>query len=105
MIVLDLLWLLILGKYLGVPVHQKKVKTSTYMFVVDKVKQRLTDWKSHSLSFVDRNVLIKSIVQTILNHVMQTSLSPYICCNEFDQSALNFIWGSNHERSGTFTVN
>lgn len=67
-----------LGKYLGVPLHHDRVLSDTYQFIVGRVKQKLSSWKSTSLSLACHNTLIKAVTQIIPNHVMQTSII-YAC--------------------------
>lgn len=50
-----------LGKYLGVPLIHSRVNRRTYTYLVDRVKNRLTAWKSRSLSLAGRLTLIKSV--------------------------------------------
>ena len=84
-----------LGKYLGVPLHHKKVSKADYQFVVDKVRSRLSLWKSNLFSLAARHTLVKSVVSTMPNHVMQTAIIPISCCDEIDKRARDFIWGSS----------
>ena len=48
-----------LGKYLGVPLHHERVRNEHYQLVVDKVKQRLANWRGNSLSLAGRNTFDK----------------------------------------------
>ena len=59
--------------------------------MVDKVKQRLANWKGNTLVIVGRNALIKYVAMEIPNYVMQTSLLPKSCCDEIDQSVMKFL--------------
>lgn len=85
-------------KYLGVPIFHKSVGLNTFNFVLDKVKQRLSNSKSRTLSFVGRVTLAKSVVQAMPTYVMQSSVIPRGTCVEIDKLCRNFIWGDeeNH---------
>ena len=75
-----------------------------YQFTVDKVKQRLTSLKCHSLSLAGRNTLINSVALTIPNHAMQTSIILIVCCDEIERSSQNFLWGSTSEKKKVHLV-
>ena len=44
-------WTNDLGKYLGVPIFHNKVSRGTFQFIMDKVHQTLSAWKTRTLSF------------------------------------------------------
>lgn len=48
-----------LGRYLGVPVGQHGSRGSTYNYVLDRAKQRMSSWKCNQLSFAGRLTLTK----------------------------------------------
>ncbi|GLT31655.1 hypothetical protein SLA2020_063760 [Shorea laevis] len=54
-----------LGRYLGVPLHHKRVTRATYYDLLLKVKTKLSSWKAAQLSFAGRQVLIKSVSSTV----------------------------------------
>lgn len=87
-----------LGKYLGVPIFHKRVGLNTFNYVIEKVKQRLSTWKSKTLSFAGRVTLAKSVVQANPTYVMQSSVLPRGTCDEVDKLCRQFIWGDeeNH---------
>ena len=55
---------------LGFPLNHKGVGRNRYNFVVERVISKLSGWKSKFLSFVERTVLIKSVMAAIPNYVM-----------------------------------
>ena len=69
-----------LGRYLGVPLINKKVNKSTYQFIVDKVQQRLSGWKAKFLNLTGR-----ATHTAIPNYVMQTALLPKSTCNSLNK--------------------
>lgn len=74
-----------LGKYMGVPIFHKRVGLNTFNYVIDKVKQRLSTWKSRTLSIVGRVTLAISVVQAMPIYVMQSSIIPRGTCDEIDK--------------------
>lgn len=65
-----------LGKYLGLPIFHKSPNKQTFQFVLEKVNQRLSQWKARNLSLAGRVTLTKSVLQALPLYVMQTSLLP-----------------------------
>ena len=58
-------------KYLGFPLRHRGATRNPYIFIVEKVMSKLARWKAKYLSFTGRTVLIKSVMSTIPNYVMQ----------------------------------
>ncbi|KAE8734165.1 hypothetical protein F3Y22_tig00000778pilonHSYRG00265 [Hibiscus syriacus] len=54
-----------LGKYLGVPLIHGRVSKVTYNELVDKVKERLSSWKSNTLSIAGRVTLVRKTEQRV----------------------------------------
>ncbi|GJW34582.1 RNA-directed DNA polymerase, eukaryota, reverse transcriptase zinc-binding domain protein [Tanacetum coccineum] len=52
-------------KYLGVPLMDKKIGVKDCKSLVDKVRQKLGDWKNKSLSYAGRGQLIASILSSM----------------------------------------
>lgn len=46
-----------MGKYLGIPILQKRVSKNTFGYILDKMNRKLSNWKSKSLTFAWRRVL------------------------------------------------
>ena len=65
-----------IGKYLGFPINHRGAVRNRFNFVVDRVINKLVGWKAKFLSFVGRTVLVKSVMSTIPNYVMQGEALP-----------------------------
>lgn len=57
--------------HLGMQVAAERSSCRQFQYLVDRVSQRLNGWKEKSLSYVGREVLIKSIIQVIPSYTMQ----------------------------------
>lgn len=84
-----------LGRYLGVPVGQQGTRSSTYNYVLDRAKQRMSNWKCNQLSFAGRLTLTKSVLQALPSYVMQTTPLPVALCDSLDQVSRSFVWGDS----------
>lgn len=61
-----------LGKYLGMPVLQKRINKDTFKEVLERVSSKLAGWKGGSLSFAGRLTLTKAVLNSISVHSMST---------------------------------
>lgn len=86
-----------LGKYLGMPVLQKRVSKETFGDILEKVSSRLAGWKSHVLSTAGRLTLTKAVLGSIPVHSMTTFLLPKSTLDKLDKISRNFVWGSTPE--------
>lgn len=82
-----------LGKYLGIPILYKKVNRRSFQFVIDKVDQRLSNWKAKTLSLAGRLTLCKLVVQALPTYVMQSAWVPRSVCDVIDKRCRDFLWG------------
>ncbi|XVF09026.1 hypothetical protein REPUB_Repub07fG0055100 [Reevesia pubescens] len=86
-----------LGLYLGVPIVHRSVKKETYAPLVDKVLQKLADWKGKVLSMAGRRTLIQTTTTSIPLYTMQSAWLPSSVCQKLDQINSNFLWGGTAE--------
>ncbi|RDX72206.1 putative ribonuclease H protein, partial [Mucuna pruriens] len=69
-------WTNDLGKYLGVTIIHKRASKRIYQFILNKVGQRLNNWKAKTHSFSGRVSLAKSVLQALPSYVMQSTYLP-----------------------------
>ena len=74
-----------IGKYLEFPLKHRGVPRNPYNFIMEKVMNKLAGWKVKYLSFAGQAVLIKSIMSSIPNHVMQGAVLPVHVCRKLDK--------------------
>lgn len=87
------------GKYLGLPSIIGKSKRAIFAFVKDRVLSRLKGWKESKLNQAGREVLLKSVLMSMPNYVMQCFLLPKSFCQDPCRAISRFWWGSkNGER-------
>ena len=87
-----------LGKYLGFPLKHKGIARNQYNFVVKRVINKLSWWKFEFLSFVGRLVLVKSVMSSIPNYVMQGVALPSHLCEKLDKISRDFLWGTTKKK-------
>lgn len=93
-----------LGKYLGVPIFHKRANNQSLQFILDKVSQRLSNWKTRSLSLAGRVTLAKFVLQALPSYIIQTTLLPKSVCDEVDKKCRNFVWGDSDQQRHYHTV-
>lgn len=87
-----------LGKYLGMPVLQKRINKETYGDILEKISTRLAGWKSNTLSFAGRLTLTKAVISSMPVHAMSTIALPKSTLESIDKASRAFLWGSSQEK-------
>ncbi|WJX93691.1 hypothetical protein P8452_75185 [Trifolium repens] len=81
------------GKYLGLPSMIGRSKKSTFNFIKDRVWKKINSWSSKCLSKAGREVLIKSVLQSIPTYFMSIFTLPSSLCDEIEKMLNSFWWG------------
>lgn len=84
-----------LGKYLGMPVLQKRINKETFGYVLERASSRLSGWKSRVLSLAGRLTLTKSVLSSL---PMSTIMLPKSILDGLDKISRAFLWGSTVEK-------
>ena len=67
---LDIQELLAHYKYLGLPMSIGRSKKKSFLYIVNRIKSRLSNWMDRLVSWVGREVLIKVVAQAIPTYAM-----------------------------------
>ncbi|GAU45869.1 hypothetical protein TSUD_187020 [Trifolium subterraneum] len=81
------------SKYLSLPSLIGRSKKSTFNFIKDKVWKKINSWSSKCLSKAGREVLIKSVLQSIPTYFMSIFTLPSSPCDEIEKMMNSFWWG------------
>nr|ABN08570.1 WW/Rsp5/WWP [Medicago truncatula] len=81
------------GKYLGVLSMVGRSKSSTFKFIKDRMWSKINSWSSRCLSQAGREILIKSVLQSIPSYLMSTFMLPNSLINEIEKMLNAFWWG------------
>jgi hypothetical protein len=76
--------------YLGVPLIAEK--PIHFQNLIDKVNNRLQPWQAQFLSHAGMAILIKSVVEPLLNYTMATTLIPISIRAQLKASVRRFFW-------------
>ena len=74
-----------IGNYLRFPIKHKGVPRNRLNFIIERVMNKLAGWKARFLSFAGRSVLVKSVMSSIPNYVMQVATLPSHLCENLDK--------------------
>ncbi|GJT87228.1 RNA-directed DNA polymerase, eukaryota, reverse transcriptase zinc-binding domain protein [Tanacetum coccineum] len=79
-------------KYLGVPLITKNIGITEFNQLVERVKQKVNDWKSKALSYAGRLQLIASVLASM--HIYWTSvfLIPKTTVEDIEKVLKGFLW-------------
>ncbi|XP_024642261.2 uncharacterized protein [Medicago truncatula] len=81
------------GKYLGLPSMVGRSKKATFSFIKDRVWQKISSWSSKCLSKAGREVMIKSVLQSIPSYIMSIFRLPNQLLDEIEKMMNTFWWG------------
>ena len=87
------------GKYLGLPSMIERSKHETFKFIKDRIWSKINSWSSRCLSQAGREILIKSVLQSIPSYVMSVFLLPRSLIDEIEKMLNSFWWGHNSANS------
>jgi hypothetical protein len=74
-----------IDKYLGLPSFVGKSRKLAFHDIIDKVAQRLRNWKVKFLSQAKKEVLLKAVIQAIPTYCMGVFQLPISLCKELNQ--------------------
>jgi hypothetical protein len=64
------------GSYLGLPSMIGRKKKTIFAYLKDRIWKRMNSWRGRALSRVRKEIMIKSVLQTIPSYVMGVYLLP-----------------------------
>lgn len=79
------------------PIIHKWVSRRSFQFILDKVDQRLSNWKAKTLSFASHLTLTKFVIQGLPTYVMQAAHIPTQLCDDIDKRCRRFLWGDSND--------
>ncbi|CAM8915895.1 unnamed protein product [Rhodiola kirilowii] len=91
-------------KYLGLPLLLKRRLSINFAGIVDKYWSTMNGWKSGHLSIGGREVLIKSVLQSLPIYLMSCFLIPDNIVKKLQSCLFKFWWGGANCRRPTYWV-
>ncbi|KAL5579373.1 hypothetical protein UlMin_011815 [Ulmus minor] len=81
--------------YLGLPTFSMKNKRIQFGYIRDKVIRKLQGWKERTFSQGGKEVLLKSVVQSIPTYTMSCFILPDSIIQDIEAACARFWWGSS----------
>lgn len=94
-----------MGKYLGVPLLGRSPRKSDFTYLINKVKAKISGWKSQHLPFAGWVTLSKSVIQALPIYTMMTMPLSKFCTEEIHKLQRHFIWGDTADRRCMHLIN
>jgi ATP-dependent helicase/DNAse subunit B len=76
----------------------ERTKKATFKFMKDRIWKKLNSWSSRNLSQAGREMMIKSILQSIQTYVMSIFLIPSTLIEEIEKNAQLVLVGSFYQQ-------
>jgi len=81
-----------IGKYLGIPTEWDHSKKEMFAWIIARINSKLEGWKEKLLSKAGKEILIKSVVQTLPHYVMSVFKLPISICKTIEKRIASFWW-------------
>jgi hypothetical protein len=88
------------SNYLGLPSMVGRSKKSTFAYVKDRIWKRINSWRGRTLSKAGKEVMIKSVLQSIPSYIMSVYLIPEATIKEIERMFNSFWWGGGSNNGG-----
>lgn len=82
----------------------KVIKSVYFMFIVDKIKLILTNWKACLLSIAGMLQLVKTVIQSMIVHCISVYNGPATLIKQISNWMRNFIWSGCIDQKKLVTV-
>ncbi|AQK53266.1 uncharacterized protein [Zea mays] len=86
--------------YLGLPILDKKLRKSDLMIWVEKVADRLPNWKARLLSLAGRTAMVRFVLSAIPIYLLIAMKIPKWVINSIDKIQRGFIWKGRKKVNG-----
>jgi hypothetical protein len=91
-------------KYLGIPMHFKKLNNAYWKVIEEKIEKRLSCWKAKMLSYGGRLILINSVLSSLALFMLSFYELPKGILHKVDFYKSMFFWqGDNHKKKYRLT--
>ncbi|XP_019184368.1 PREDICTED: uncharacterized protein LOC109179318 [Ipomoea nil] len=86
------------GKYLGLPSFIGRHKKAVFAYVEDKIRQRIGSWNKKLLSQAGKEILLKTVAQSMPTFSMSVFLLPVSVCTTIEMTMNRYWWDSGTDR-------
>jgi hypothetical protein len=91
-------------RYLGIPMHFKKLGNKDWMIIENKIEKKLCSWKGKLMSGGGRLVLINSVLTSLVMFMLSFFEVPKGVLEKIDYYRSRFFWqGEGHRKKYRLT--
>lgn len=91
-------------KYLGVPLISSGLLHRDCKILIERVKNRIGDWKNKSLSFAGRLQLVISVLSSMHVYMSSVFILPLSITNNLEKLLRDFLWCQGELKRGMAKV-
>ncbi|KAM6582886.1 hypothetical protein CsatB_009888 [Cannabis sativa] len=84
--------------YLGLPNIIGRNKNAILGFLKNKVMNRINSWSGKLLSGAGKEILLKTVIQSLPTYAMSVFLIPLGTCNEIEKLMARFWWKTTNSK-------
>jgi ribonuclease HI len=88
------------GNYLGLPSMVGRSKKATFGYIKDRIWKKINSWRGRALSKAGKDVMIKSVLQSIPTYTMSVYMVPDSIINDIEKMINSFWWGGGADNKG-----
>ena len=85
-------------KYLGLPSMVGLDKSDSFVYLLERIIERLKGWKEKLLSTWAKEILLKAVIQSIPVFAMAVFKIPKKLCKEMNDAMSAFWWGDSEDQ-------
>jgi hypothetical protein len=85
-------------RYLGIPIHYRRLTIAEWKLVEERLQKRLSSWKGKLLSIRGRLILINSVLSNMVLHMISFFLLPKGVLHKLDYYRSRFFWQGDSEK-------
>jgi hypothetical protein len=89
-----------LCRYLGLPISDKKLRKCDLKLWIEKIVDRLPNWKARLLNLARRTVLVKFVLSAIPIYLLIAINVPQWVIKSIDKIRRGFLWRGRNEVNG-----
>ncbi|CAM8972135.1 unnamed protein product [Rhodiola kirilowii] len=84
--------------YLGAPLFPGRVKIIHFQGIEDKIRTRIGGWIGNLLSMGGKIIIIESILNSLLTHILAALPTPVTVINRISSLFASFLWDNNGQK-------
>ncbi|GLT27734.1 hypothetical protein SLA2020_027110 [Shorea laevis] len=85
------------GRYLGFPSQVGRSRSAAFSNLKTKFWSQINEWREQPLSRAGREILIKSVLQSLPTYVMSLFCLPVTLCSELERIMNKYWWGGGED--------